>query len=152
MSFPNGEMMTHPVCSRRLSRGSAGKVVAGGLLAVAGGLGGTVVYSGWDPKFRTTVEKNVPYSNQLFGMVLGPVPAPVVKKPVSKRTAGMGQDLDCSPPAFHQRCRYRAKVVCVFVCVCVHANSVFRPRWSPSRSPPCCPRPRNLSRRPQWRL
>ncbi|XP_062331996.1 MICOS complex subunit MIC60 isoform X5 [Osmerus eperlanus] len=81
-----GNAALHPLqpCRRYTSGasgGSAGKVVAGGLLAAAGGLGGTVVYAGWDPKFRTTVEKNVPYSNQLFGMVLGPVPAPVGKKP-----------------------------------------------------------------------
>lgn len=50
----------------------AAKVVAAGLVTVGGGIGGTVLYAKWDPKFRSAVEKNVPYSDKLFGLALGP--------------------------------------------------------------------------------
>ncbi|KAM8733772.1 MICOS complex subunit MIC60 isoform 1-T1 [Acanthopagrus schlegelii] len=52
--------------------GGAAKVVAAGLVTVGGGIGGTVLYAKWDPKFRSAVEKNVPYSDKLFGLALGP--------------------------------------------------------------------------------
>ncbi|XP_059919430.1 MICOS complex subunit MIC60 isoform X1 [Gadus macrocephalus] len=52
--------------------GSAAKIVAAGLVSFGGGIGGTVLYAKWDSKFRTTVEKNVPYSDLLFGLALGP--------------------------------------------------------------------------------
>lgn len=39
-----------------------------------------MLYANWDPKFRTTVEQNVPGSASLFSMALGPVPAAPVKK------------------------------------------------------------------------
>jgi len=57
-------------------------VVAAGLVTVGGGVGGTVLYANWDPKFRRTVEQNVPYSDSLFGLALGPIPAAPVKKQV----------------------------------------------------------------------
>ncbi|KAL0176752.1 hypothetical protein M9458_029082, partial [Cirrhinus mrigala] len=63
---------------------AAGKIVAASLLTVGGGLGGTILYAKWDPKFRANVEKSVPYSDQLFEMALGPPPPPLVplqKKP-----------------------------------------------------------------------
>ncbi|XP_039509586.1 MICOS complex subunit MIC60 isoform X2 [Pimephales promelas] len=66
------------------SGSSAGKVVAAGLLTVGGGVGGTILYAKWDPKFRANIEKSVPYSDQVFEMALGrpaPPPAPVLKKP-----------------------------------------------------------------------
>ncbi|GLD73563.1 MICOS complex subunit MIC60, partial [Lates japonicus] len=52
--------------------GGAAKVVAAGLVTVGGGIGGTILYAKWDPKFRAAVEKNVPYSNWLLGLALGP--------------------------------------------------------------------------------
>uniref|UniRef100_A0AAY4BVP4 MICOS complex subunit MIC60 n=1 Tax=Denticeps clupeoides TaxID=299321 RepID=A0AAY4BVP4_9TELE len=56
------------------------------LLTVGGGVGGTILYAKWDPKFRAAVEKGVPYSDQLFEMTIGPPPPPPViplpKKPV----------------------------------------------------------------------
>ncbi|XP_024139233.1 MICOS complex subunit MIC60 isoform X2 [Oryzias melastigma] len=52
----------------------AAKVVAASLLTVGGGIGGTVLYAQWDHKFRATVEKNVPYSDSVFGLILGPAP------------------------------------------------------------------------------
>ncbi|XP_077136348.1 MICOS complex subunit MIC60 isoform X1 [Ranitomeya variabilis] len=63
---------------------SAGKIVAAGLLFAGGGVGGTVLYAKWDPKFRDSVEKSVPYSDKLFDLVLGAAPynVPVPKKPV----------------------------------------------------------------------
>ncbi|XP_063781069.1 MICOS complex subunit MIC60 isoform X2 [Pseudophryne corroboree] len=63
---------------------SAGKVVAAGLLFVSGGVGGTVLYAHWDPKFRDNVEKSIPYSEKLFELALGPAPynLPLPKKPV----------------------------------------------------------------------
>ncbi|XP_026037606.1 MICOS complex subunit MIC60 isoform X3 [Astatotilapia calliptera] len=51
---------------------SASKVVVAGLLTVSGGIGGTVLYAKWDHKFRAAVEKNVPYSDWLLGLALGP--------------------------------------------------------------------------------
>lgn len=52
----------------------AAKVVATGLLTVGGGIGGTILYAKWDHKFRATVESNVPYSDWLLGLALGPAP------------------------------------------------------------------------------
>lgn len=52
----------------------ASRVVAAGLLTVTGGVGGTIIYAKWDPKFRAAVEKNVPYSDWLLGLTLGPAP------------------------------------------------------------------------------
>nr|XP_055033756.1 MICOS complex subunit MIC60 isoform X3 [Misgurnus anguillicaudatus] len=66
------------------SGSTAGKIVAASLLTVGGGVGGTILYAKWDPKFRSNVEKSVPYSDQLFEMALGPPPPPLVplqKKP-----------------------------------------------------------------------
>ncbi|XP_067312872.1 MICOS complex subunit MIC60 isoform X1 [Pseudorasbora parva] len=66
------------------SGSSAGKIVAASLVSVGGGVGGTILYAKWDPKFRANVEKSVPYSDQVFEMVLGPPPPPLVplhKKP-----------------------------------------------------------------------
>ncbi|XP_041800473.1 MICOS complex subunit MIC60 [Chelmon rostratus] len=53
------------------TRGTA-KVVAAGLVTVSGGIGGTILYAKWDHKFRAAVENNVPYSEWLLGLALGP--------------------------------------------------------------------------------
>nr|XP_061835604.1 MICOS complex subunit MIC60-like isoform X2 [Nerophis lumbriciformis] len=53
---------------------SAAKVVTLGLVTVGGGVGGTILYAKWDHKFRSAVEKNVPYSDWLLGLALGPAP------------------------------------------------------------------------------
>uniref|UniRef100_A0A3B4T8R6 MICOS complex subunit MIC60 n=1 Tax=Seriola dumerili TaxID=41447 RepID=A0A3B4T8R6_SERDU len=50
----------------------AAKVVAAGLVTVGGGIGGTILYAKWDHKFRAAVESNVPYSDWLLGVALGP--------------------------------------------------------------------------------
>ncbi|XP_067838437.1 MICOS complex subunit MIC60 isoform X2 [Heptranchias perlo] len=62
---------------------SAGKIVGGSVLFIGGGLGGTILYAKWDPKFRENVEKTVPYSEKVFELALGPAPynVPLVKKP-----------------------------------------------------------------------
>ncbi|XP_070768878.1 MICOS complex subunit MIC60 isoform X1 [Enoplosus armatus] len=52
----------------------AAKVVAAGLVTVGGGIGGTILYAKWDNKFRAAVESNVPYSDWLLGLALGPAP------------------------------------------------------------------------------
>ncbi|XP_029296834.1 MICOS complex subunit MIC60 isoform X2 [Cottoperca gobio] len=52
--------------------GGAAKVVAAGLVTVGGGVGGTILYAKWDHKFRAAVENNVPYSDWLLGLALGP--------------------------------------------------------------------------------
>ncbi|KAL0973944.1 hypothetical protein UPYG_G00213270 [Umbra pygmaea] len=74
-----------PQCRRYTSGASgssAGKVVAASVLTVGGGVGGTILYANWDPKFRANVEKSVPYSDQVFGLILGPAaPSPVTKIP-----------------------------------------------------------------------
>ncbi|XP_077073323.1 MICOS complex subunit MIC60 isoform X1 [Siphateles boraxobius] len=85
-----GKVPAHPLqhCRRYTTAGdsgsSAGKIVAASLLTVGGGVGGTILYAKWDPKFRANVEKSVPYSDQVFEMVLGPplLPSvPLLKKP-----------------------------------------------------------------------
>lgn len=50
----------------------AAKVVTAGLVTVGGGVGGTILYAKWDHKFRAAVENNVPYSDWLFNLALGP--------------------------------------------------------------------------------
>ncbi|XP_029390785.1 MICOS complex subunit MIC60 isoform X6 [Mus pahari] len=63
---------------------TAGKIAGAGLLFVGGGIGGTILYAKWDSHFRESVEKTIPYSDKLFGMVLGSAPytVPLPKKPV----------------------------------------------------------------------
>uniref|UniRef100_A0A3B4X0F7 MICOS complex subunit MIC60 n=1 Tax=Seriola lalandi dorsalis TaxID=1841481 RepID=A0A3B4X0F7_SERLL len=58
-------------CHVSISVGAA-KVVAAGLVTVGGGIGGTILYAKWDHKFRAAVESNVPYSDWLLGVALGP--------------------------------------------------------------------------------
>ncbi|TKS71962.1 MICOS complex subunit [Collichthys lucidus] len=61
----------------------AAKVVVAGLATVGGGIGGTILYAKWDHKFRAAVENNVPYSDRLLGLALGPpqdVSLPVKKQ------------------------------------------------------------------------
>ncbi|XP_040903845.1 MICOS complex subunit MIC60 [Toxotes jaculatrix] len=53
--------------------GGASKVVAAGLVTVGGGIGGTILYAKWDHKFRAAVENNVPYSDWLLNLALGPM-------------------------------------------------------------------------------
>lgn len=67
--------LTNLQCCRHYTAGEtsgAAKVVAAGLVTVGGGIGGTILYAKWDHKFRAAVENNVPYSDQLLGLVLGP--------------------------------------------------------------------------------
>ncbi|XP_007440790.1 MICOS complex subunit MIC60 isoform X4 [Python bivittatus] len=78
--------------SSRLSRGyatsgepgvSAGKIIGASVLFVGGGIGGTILYANYDPRFRENVEKTIPYSSNLFDMVLGPLPYnSTPKKPI----------------------------------------------------------------------
>lgn len=51
---------------------------------VGGGIGGTILYAKWDSHFRESVEKTIPYSDKLFGMVLGSASStvPLPKKPI----------------------------------------------------------------------
>ncbi|ETE62373.1 inner membrane protein [Ophiophagus hannah] len=78
--------------SSRLSRGyassrepgvSAGKIIGASVLFVGGGIGGTILYANYDPRFRENVEKTIPYSSDLFEIVLGPLPyISTPKKPI----------------------------------------------------------------------
>ncbi|XP_032091299.1 MICOS complex subunit MIC60 isoform X3 [Thamnophis elegans] len=79
--------------SSRLSRGyassrepgvSAGKIIGASVLFVGGGIGGTILYANYDPRFRENVEKTIPYSSDLFEIVLGPLPSSIStpKKPM----------------------------------------------------------------------
>ncbi|KAK2541114.1 MICOS complex subunit MIC60 isoform X2 [Columba livia] len=65
---------------------SVGKIIGASVLFVGGGVGGTVLYASYDPQFRESVEKAVPYSDKLFEMALGPAPysAPMPKKPIQQ--------------------------------------------------------------------
>lgn len=82
---------------------SASKVVVAGLLTVSGGIGGTVLYAKWDHKFRAAVEKNVPYSDWLLGLALGPA-AQDPGLPIKKRVR-------CSAHPSHS---YRTQSLFVF--------------------------------------
>ncbi|XP_062987950.1 MICOS complex subunit MIC60 isoform X2 [Elgaria multicarinata webbii] len=62
---------------------SAGKIIGASVLFLGGGVGGTILYANYDPRFRENVEKTIPYSSNFFEMVLGPpysIPTP--KKPI----------------------------------------------------------------------
>ncbi|XP_053118821.1 MICOS complex subunit MIC60 isoform X2 [Hemicordylus capensis] len=63
---------------------SAGKIIGGTVLFVGGGVGGTILYANYDPRFRDNVEKTIPYSNKLFEVILGdpPYSIPAPKKPL----------------------------------------------------------------------
>ncbi|XP_074848379.1 MICOS complex subunit MIC60 isoform X2 [Carettochelys insculpta] len=64
---------------------SAGKIIGASVLFVGGGVGGTVLYASYDPRFRENVEKTIPYSEKLFEMALGPAPYNIPmppKKPI----------------------------------------------------------------------
>ncbi|XP_075565642.1 MICOS complex subunit MIC60 isoform X4 [Pelecanus crispus] len=65
---------------------SVGKIIGAGVLFVGGGVGGTILYASYDPQFRESVEKAVPYSDKLFEMALGPAPysTPMPKKPIQQ--------------------------------------------------------------------
>ncbi|KAM9849525.1 MICOS complex subunit MIC60 [Aulostomus maculatus] len=82
-------------CRHYTSGGPSGpaKVVVAGLVTVGGGIGGTVLYAKWDHKFRAAVEKNVPYSDKLLGLALGPASKdtglPVKKQPDSAQPPSM---------------------------------------------------------------
>uniref|UniRef100_A0A8C5H5K4 MICOS complex subunit MIC60 n=1 Tax=Gouania willdenowi TaxID=441366 RepID=A0A8C5H5K4_GOUWI len=94
-NFPN-ENFAHLHHCRHYTAGEpsgAVKVLATSLLAVSGGVGGTVLYAKWDPKFRATVEKNVPYSDQLFSLALGPA-AKDANLPIRKQVSALHCDLD----------------------------------------------------------
>lgn len=86
-------------------RSAAGKIVAASLLTVGGGLGGTILYAKWDPKFRTNIEKSVPYSDMLFELMLGPPPppplVPLAKKPVGAKPVLQNQSTWCPKPFFY---------------------------------------------------
>nr|XP_033807816.1 MICOS complex subunit MIC60 isoform X2 [Geotrypetes seraphini] len=70
----------HPLqsCRRfvtsRESGASAWKIVGASAMFATGGLGGTVLYAKWDPKFRGNVEKFIPYSEKFLDLVLGRAP------------------------------------------------------------------------------
>uniref|UniRef100_A0A8C4TAS1 MICOS complex subunit MIC60 n=1 Tax=Erpetoichthys calabaricus TaxID=27687 RepID=A0A8C4TAS1_ERPCA len=72
---------------------SAGKIVGTGFLLIGGGIGGTFLYAKWDPKFRESVEKSVPYSDKVFEATLGPAPYAVSlpKKPISSAAEVVNQ-------------------------------------------------------------
>uniref|UniRef100_A0A672H0U8 MICOS complex subunit MIC60 n=1 Tax=Salarias fasciatus TaxID=181472 RepID=A0A672H0U8_SALFA len=97
-----------PVQSRGYSSGEpsgAAKVVAASLLTVSGGVGGTILYAKWDPKFRAAVEKNVPYSDQILGLALGPAPpdgGPAVKKAVRGRSCPHPEWQECAECHEHE--------------------------------------------------
>ncbi|KAG6925881.1 inner membrane protein, mitochondrial [Chelydra serpentina] len=63
---------------------SAGKIIGASVLFVGGGVGGTVLYANYDPRFRENIEKTLPYSDKVFEMALGPAPfnVPIPKKPI----------------------------------------------------------------------
>ncbi|XP_058253941.1 MICOS complex subunit MIC60 isoform X3 [Hemibagrus wyckioides] len=103
-------------CRRYTSAGqsgsAAGKIVAASLLTVGGGLGGTILYAKWDPKFRTNIEKSVPYSDMLFEMILGPPPPPVVplpKKPAKFEPLQISSVSETSKDSKQPKVKGRAK-------------------------------------------
>ncbi|CAL9706491.1 unnamed protein product [Knipowitschia caucasica] len=77
------------------------KVATAALVTVGGAVGGTVLYASWDPKFRSSVEKNVPYSDGLLNMALGPAvqTLPTKKKSESQAPSMMEKTLKEPKPA-----------------------------------------------------
>ncbi|XP_078409902.1 MICOS complex subunit MIC60 isoform X5 [Cetorhinus maximus] len=83
-----GKSQLHPLRQCRgyttgsSARTSAGKIVGGSILFIGGGLGGTILYAKWDPRFRENIEKTVPYAEKVFELALGPAPynLPLLKK------------------------------------------------------------------------
>lgn len=71
------------------------KVIAVSLLTVGGSIGGTVLYAKWDNKFRAAVEKNVPYSDRLFDLALGPPPSAAGSLSVLKKVIKMKRNRAC---------------------------------------------------------
>ncbi|XP_054247491.1 MICOS complex subunit MIC60 isoform X3 [Indicator indicator] len=70
---------------------SVGKAIGTGLLLVGGGVGGTVLYASYDPGFRDSMEKALPYSQRLFEVALGPAaPSAPQGTPWPKRPAQHG--------------------------------------------------------------
>ena len=58
--------------------GSGGGLKAAAILlgGTTVGAGGVIGYAAYDPTFRKTVEDNVPYSDEVFNMILGPSEQP----------------------------------------------------------------------------
>ncbi|KAG9272141.1 MICOS complex subunit MIC60 isoform X1 [Astyanax mexicanus] len=113
-----GKVPVHPLqhCRRYTSAGNsgsaAGKIVAASILTVGGGLGGTILYAKWDPKFRANVEKSVPYSDQLFEMTLGPPPPPFIpmqKKPVKAEPLQISSVSEASKDSKQPKAKSKAK-------------------------------------------
>ncbi|XP_017567993.1 MICOS complex subunit MIC60 isoform X3 [Pygocentrus nattereri] len=113
-----GKVAVHPLqhCRRYASAGNsgsaAGKIVAASLLTVGGGLGGTILYAKWDPKFRANIEKSVPYSDQLFEMTLGPPPpqfVPLQKKPVKVEPLQISSVSEASKDSKQPKAKGKAK-------------------------------------------
>uniref|UniRef100_A0A8B9KTI9 MICOS complex subunit MIC60 n=1 Tax=Astyanax mexicanus TaxID=7994 RepID=A0A8B9KTI9_ASTMX len=113
-----GKVPVHPLqhCRRYTSAGNsgsaAGKIVAASILTVGGGLGGTILYAKWDPKFRANVEKSVPYSDQLFEMTLGPPPPPFIpmqKKPVKAEPLQISSVSEASKDSKQPKPKSKAK-------------------------------------------
>ncbi|XP_054648684.1 MICOS complex subunit MIC60 isoform X1 [Dunckerocampus dactyliophorus] len=74
----------------------AAKVMTVGLVTVGGGIGGTILCAKWDHKFRSAVERNVPYSDWLLGLALGPAPQETAL-PFKKQTES------AQPPSMMER-------------------------------------------------
>lgn len=87
--------------------------MAASLLTVGGGLGGTILYAKWDPKFRANVEKSVPYSDQLFEMALGPPPPPLV--PLQKKPVRVTITFTFTLSGFDSQTRFMYAAVCASV-------------------------------------
>uniref|UniRef100_A0A8C1MSK3 MICOS complex subunit MIC60 n=1 Tax=Cyprinus carpio TaxID=7962 RepID=A0A8C1MSK3_CYPCA len=125
-----GKVKAHPLqhCRRYTTAGgsgsTAGKIVVASLLTVGGGLGGTILYAKWDPKFRSNIEKSVPYSDQLFEMALGPPPPPLV--PLQKKPAYLSFHISQCLFWFRWQTYFPWRwnsSVCLCVCVCVGEES-----------------------------
>nr|XP_057919681.1 MICOS complex subunit MIC60 isoform X5 [Doryrhamphus excisus] len=84
------------------SSSGAAKVMTVGLVTVGGGIGGTILCAKWDHKFRSAVERNVPYSDWLLGLALGPPPQETAL-PFKKQTDS------AQPPSMMDRTMKKAK-------------------------------------------
>uniref|UniRef100_A0A8C4YTN9 MICOS complex subunit MIC60 n=1 Tax=Gadus morhua TaxID=8049 RepID=A0A8C4YTN9_GADMO len=105
--------------------GSAAKIVAAGLVSFGGGIGGTVLYAKWDSKFRTTVEKNVPYSDLLFGLALGPATS-LDSTPTKKQNTWV-------------ECKIEINICCVFIEQCEECHQHSPPETALSSEEPSEP-------------
>jgi len=87
---PTGLQTSRGAATQQQGGGSGLKILGGSLVALTAGVGGTLGYASYDQTFREDLQKQVPGSDQVLDLILGPMtplPPPAPKpapKPISK--------------------------------------------------------------------